>query len=247
MKIASYDVLGIPVSVTSLTVASEAIHRWARDQAGRFICVRDVHGVMQAQSDPRFMALHREAAMVTPDGMPLVWIAKHRKLPVARTCGPDLMDQVLRDSVTSGLRHYFYGGKHEIADKLAANFTVKYPNLVVVGTETPPFKILDDEDIASLAQRVRNSGADVVWIGLSTPKQEFLMQRLAPFVPATLIGVGAAFDFHAGAVRRAPEWMQRTGMEWLYRLLSEPRRLWRRYLIMAPKFVIAMVLYRLPR
>ncbi len=238
----AYDVLGIPISVTSLEDASAKIRAWAEDDTGRFICIRDVHGVMQARQDAQLMALHSEASIVTPDGMPLVWIGRCRGLAVRRTCGPDLMERLISDGVASGLQHYFYGGKPEVAAKLAAVFREKHPKLQVVGIETPPFRQLDDSEVDQLARRIAAARAQVVWVGLSTPKQEFLMQRLAPLVPATLIGVGAAFDFHTGAVPRAPRWMQRSGLEWLFRLGSEPKRLWRRYLIMAPKFLIALAL-----
>jgi len=240
VPLSTYDVLGIPITVTSLDSASRTITAWAGDRCGRFVCIRDVHGVMQARADAAVMAVHREAAMVTPDGMPLVWIGRRRGLPVERTCGPDLIDRVLGDSVKSGLGHYFYGGKPGVAARLAEGFAAKYSGLKVVAAESAPFTDLDREALAALAARIEASAADVVWIGLSTPRQELLMQRLAPLVGATLIGVGAAFDFHTGAVKRAPQWMQKAGLEWSFRLLSEPRRLWRRYLIMAPRFLIAL-------
>lgn len=235
-RVRSFDVLGVPVSITSLDAASEAIHRWARDRRGRFVCVRDVHGVMQAQLDPALLQAHRSAAMVTPDGMPLVWIGRRRGLPVSRTCGADLMEGVLAESRRSGLSHYFYGGKAGVAQTLAERFGT----VDIRGAETPPFTDLTGAEIDALARRIRNSAADVVWVGLSTPRQELLMQQLAPLVSATLIGVGAAFDFHTGAVKRAPAWMQRSGLEWAFRLASEPRRLWRRYVIMAPKFLLLL-------
>jgi N-acetylglucosaminyldiphosphoundecaprenol N-acetyl-beta-D-mannosaminyltransferase len=239
-----YDVLGVPVSITTLRRAADTIRDWASDGRGRFVCIRDVHGVMQAMDDPRLMALHRDAAMVTPDGMPLVWIGKRRGLAVERTCGPDLMEMLICDPAYHPLGHYFYGGKPDIAKALADKFTAIAPRLRVCGTETPPFTELSEVELAGLAERIAESRADVVWIGLSTPKQEYLMQRLAPRVAATLIGVGAAFDFHAGTVRRAPRWMQRSGLEWAFRLGNEPRRLWRRYLIMAPRFLIALAAHR---
>lgn len=242
--IESFDVLGVPVSVTTLDSASEVIHRWSEDSTGRFVCIRDVHGIMQAQQNANLLALHYEAAMVTPDGMPLVWIARLRGLPVSRTCGPDLMDRALSDSEASGLKHYFYGGKPGVASELVKRFLAKYPRLHVAGAETPPFNSIEGEELQALASRLAASGADVVWIGLSTPKQEYLMQRLHSLVPATLIGVGAAFDFHSGVIQRAPRWMQHVGLEWLYRLAKEPSRLWRRYLIMAPKFVFTLYLKR---
>jgi N-acetylglucosaminyldiphosphoundecaprenol N-acetyl-beta-D-mannosaminyltransferase len=239
-----YDVLGVPISVTTLAAASKAIQDWAQDDSGRLVFVRDVHGVMQAQDNPELMRLHHDAAMVTPDGMPLVWLGQLAGLPVARTCGPDLMECVLRESRSSGLRHYFYGGKPGVAEALKDAFERRFPGVRIVGTGMPPFRPLTGDEIRQAADAFNASGADVVWIGLSTPKQELLMRDLAPHVRSTLVGVGAAFDFHTGAVRRAPGWMQRAGLEWSWRLASEPRRLWRRYLVMAPAFVWRIVFSR---
>lgn len=237
MSMQTYDVLGVPVSVTTLETASDQIHRWAEDRVGRFVIIRDVHGVVQAYDDPAFAELHKRAAMVTPDGMPLVWLARRRGLPVQRTCGPDLFDRLMKDSAKSGLRHYFYGGKPGVVARLKEVFEQRHPGVQVVGIGAPPFRALSDPEVQEIAAALNASRTDVVWVGLSTPKQEFLMARLAPLTTATLIGVGAAFDFHTGRVQRAPRWMQRVGLEFLHRLLSEPRRLWRRYLIMAPRFL----------
>jgi N-acetylglucosaminyldiphosphoundecaprenol N-acetyl-beta-D-mannosaminyltransferase len=233
----TYDVLGVPVSVTTLDAASTAMRQWAKDNHGRFVCVRDVHGIMLARKDAGFRELHGEAAIVTPDGLPLVWIGRRRGLPVERTCGPDLMTRLMSDTAKGGERHYFYGGREGIAARLRERLSQQYSGLSVVGTETPPFRELSSFEVRSLADRLNASGADLVWIGLSTPKQEHLMRKLAPLVTSTLIGVGAAFDVHSGEMRRAPLWMQRNGLEWLFRLMSEPRRLWRRYLLLAPQFI----------
>jgi len=234
---AFYEVLGVPVSVTNLELASNALHRWAEDEVGRFVCVRDVHGIMLAQSDPQFLAIHHSAAMVVPDGMPLVWIGRRLGYGVDRTCGPDLMEHVLAASQSSGLRHFFWGGRAGVAQHLAQRFDERYPGLCIVGCHTPPFRPLTLDEIKSTAEMIETSKADVVWIGISTPRQEYLMQQLAAFVSCTLVGVGAAFDFHVGAVARAPRWMQRSGLESVFRFLQEPRRLWRRYLVLAPRFV----------
>jgi N-acetylglucosaminyldiphosphoundecaprenol N-acetyl-beta-D-mannosaminyltransferase len=175
--------------------------------------------------------------MITPDGMPLVWLGRRVGHPVERTCGPDLMEKVLADTARTGLRHYLYGGKPGVAERLKARVEARFPGISIVGVETPPFEPLTADEFLAVAGRIRGTRADVVWIGISTPKQEFLMRDLARLVPATLIGVGAAFDFHSGAIRRAPRWMQKSGLEWLHRLISEPKRLWRRYLVLAPRFV----------
>lgn len=237
-----YTVLGVPVSVTSLDDASERIHRWARDDQSRLVFIREVAGLMATLESPELMELHKRAAMVTPDGMPLVWLGKLKGKPVSRTCGPDLMMRVLKDSVASGLRHYFYGGKPGVAEVLRASFLQKFPNLQIVGQGCPPFRALTSAELSAVAAEINRSEADVVWIGISSPKQEFLMRELQPLIHATLIGVGAAFDFHSGAVSRAPLWMQKSGLEWLYRLGSEPRRLWKRYLVTSPRFVFRLVL-----
>jgi N-acetylglucosaminyldiphosphoundecaprenol N-acetyl-beta-D-mannosaminyltransferase len=204
---------------------------------GRYVFIRDVHGIMQAQDDPKLLALHHQAAMVTPDGMPLVWLGQRAGLEVSRTCGPDLMERVLADSPRTGLTHFFYGGKPGVAEQLKATFESKYAGLRVVGVGTPPFRPLNEAEMNDTVSMLNGSGADVVWIGLSTPKQEHLMDALVSRIHATLVGVGAAFDFHTGAVKRAPQWMRGAGLEWSWRLASEPRRLWRRYLVMAPRFV----------
>jgi N-acetylglucosaminyldiphosphoundecaprenol N-acetyl-beta-D-mannosaminyltransferase len=229
--------LGVPISVTTLESANRAIQSWAADEQGRYVFVRDVHGVMQAQNDRELMELHHTAALVTPDGMPLVWLGKLAGLPVERTCGADLMAYVLAASERTGLRHYFYGGKPGVADALKAAARRRFPLAQIVGVGTPPFRPLTEIELQEVAQSINASRADVVWLGISTPKQEFLMRDLTRHTRATLIGVGAAFDFHAGLVRRAPAWIQRAGLEWSWRLISEPRRLWRRYLTIVPAFL----------
>lgn len=241
----TYDVLGVPMSVTTLKTASEAIVRWADDDKARFVFIRDVHGIIQAKGDDRLMRLHQKASMVTPDGMPLVWLGQHGGHSVSRTCGPDLMEMVLLESPRTGLKHFFYGGKPGVAERLKARFEQRAPGLQVVGVNTPPFRPLTHSELIDVATQINSSGADVVWIGVSTPKQEYLMDMLSAHVGTTLIGVGAAFDFHTGSVSRAPKWMQRSGLEWLWRLFSEPKRLWRRYLILAPKFVLLVIIDKL--
>ncbi|MDN5869439.1 MAG: WecB/TagA/CpsF family glycosyltransferase [Nitrococcus sp.] len=236
-EIGKYDVLGVPVSAVTPMRAVNLIEQWANDDTGRFVCVRDVASLMAMRKDPAFAELHKVAAMVTPDGMPLAIIGRLRGFPVERTCGANVLDLVLSRSPKTGLKHYFYGGKSGIAEQLAQFFPEKYPGARIVGYESPPFGPLSEEEDRAATARIAASDADVVWIGLSSPKQDVWMWEHYKRLPQTLVGVGAAFDYHSGAIRRAPLWMQKSGLEWLHRLLSEPKRLWRRYLVLAPRFV----------
>lgn len=245
--VSSYKVLGVPISVVTPQIAIERIEAWATDQLGRFVCIRDVASLMVIANDPAIRDLHADAAMVTPDGTPIALIGKLRGLPVQRTCGPDLMDEVMRSSPESGLRHFLYGGKPGIADQLADVFRVRYPGVQIVGTYCPPFGNISVEEERRILEAIRASGAHVVWVGLSSPKQDAWMWREHTKLTQTLIGVGAAFDFHAGAVARAPKWMRSSGLEWAYRFAQEPKRLWRRYLILVPSFVIRVALEELRR
>lgn len=233
-------ILDVPVSIVGLDSAVAAIIGWVRQKQAHYVCVRDVHGVMRAQDDPALMALHEDAGLVTPDGMPLVWLARRRgHAEVSRACGADLVNELCRVSVEHGYRHYFYGGKPGVAERMAAVLSGRFPGLQVAGTATPPFRPLTAEEDAEATARIVAAAPDIVWVGLSTPTQEFWMRDHVGRIPgATLMGVGAAFDFHAGDVKRAPRWMQKAGLEWLHRLCSEPRRLWRRYLVLAPRFVV---------
>jgi N-acetylglucosaminyldiphosphoundecaprenol N-acetyl-beta-D-mannosaminyltransferase len=242
-----YSVLGVPISVTGLPEAIATIVGWAADDRGRYVCVRDVHGVVRAVDDPALLQIHLDADMVTPDGMPLVWLGRMQGLPVSRTCGYDLMGGLIERSAELGLRQYFLGGKPGVAELLRTTFQQRYPNLQVAGVHTPPFAEVSEYDIEGMASEIQESGAQIVWIGLSTPRQEFLMSLLAKHTTATLIGVGAAFDFHTGQLQRAPLWMQRAGLEWLFRVEQDPSRLGPRYLSVIPRFVALLVMQSLRR
>lgn len=235
----NFEVLGVPISAVNLESATQAIHQWCKDKKGRYVCVRDIHGVMLSLKDSTLSGIHTKASMITPDGKPLAVIGKKKGLPVSQTTGSSLMLEVISKGVDMELKHYFYGGKEGVAEELKAVFVRKYPGINIVGTETPPFREKTELEIVATRKRIGASGADVVWVGLSTPKQEYWMMENVEHTPCTLIGVGAAFDFHTGRVKRAPVWMQTLMLEWFYRLLCEPKRLWRRYLIMVPKFVVA--------
>jgi N-acetylglucosaminyldiphosphoundecaprenol N-acetyl-beta-D-mannosaminyltransferase len=201
---------------------------------------------MECQRSDELKRIFNSAGMVTPDGMPLVWLARGRDPNVSRVYGPDLMLAEFQHSALSGHRHFLYGGGPGVSGRLAAAMASRFPGLQVVGTLEPPFAPLDQLTSAETAAAINATGADVVWVGISSPKQERWMAKMRPLLEApVLIGVGAAFDFHSGTVRQAPRWMQRSGLEWLFRVLTEPRRLWRRYLVNNPWFLWSLALQRL--
>jgi len=233
-------VLGVGVSAINPTIAVRIIDSWIREGAHNYVCITGVHGVIESRKDTTLRQIHNAAALVTPDGMPLVFMA-HRLgfKDVKRVYGPDLMRHVSALSAARGYRQFYYGGDIGVADRLAATLQQQYAGLEVCGTYCPPFgEISAAEDEAAVAA-INASGADIVWIGLSTPKQErWMAAHLDRLNAPVLIGVGAAFDFLAGTKPQAPTWMQRAGFEWLYRLYREPRRLWKRYGRIVPLFIV---------
>jgi N-acetylglucosaminyldiphosphoundecaprenol N-acetyl-beta-D-mannosaminyltransferase len=236
--IARCDVLGVGVSAVNMPLAIAQIQSWIHHREQNYVCITGVHGVMESQRDDDLKRIHNEAGMVTPDGMPMVWINRLRgNSHVGRVYGPDLMLELCQRSVDRGYRHFFFGGGNGVAEKLAAKLAERFPGLRVAGTYTPPFGPVSEEEDQRIVQTINRSGADIVWIGLSTPKQErWMSEHLGRIHAPVMIGVGAAFDFHAGLKAQAPRWMQRTGLEWFYRLLTEPKRLWKRYLVNNPLF-----------
>ena len=238
------NVLGVGVSAINIADALALIDRWIATGAHRYVCVTGVHGVMESQRDPALRDIHNRAGLVTPDGMPLVWLSwLHGHDRVERVYGPDLMLACCEASVTKGYRHFFYGGGTGVPELLAARLQQRFPGLTVAGTWSPPFRELSEAEEQALIDRIAAARPDIVWVGLSTPKQERWMARYVDRLPVpVMIGVGAAFDMHAGVKKQAPRWMQRSGLEWLFRLAAEPRRLGRRYLINNPWFVWRLLL-----
>ena len=232
-------VLGVGVSPVTPARAVSTIDEWIRSGRREYVCVSGVHGVMECQRDGDLKRIHNDAGLVVPDGMPLVWVSKARgHHDVSRVYGPDLMLKVCEEGLARGWRHYLYGGAEGVPQLLQESLSGRYPGIRFVGAWSPPFRPLSDEEADGVADDINRSGADIVWVGLSTPKQERWMDRFRARLDApALIGVGAAFDFHAGLKPQAPGWMQRSGLEWLFRLLSEPRRLGPRYLRNNPAFV----------
>ena len=237
------DIFGVGVSAIDMDDAIATIERWISSGSRNYVCIRDVHGVMESRRDQRLRRIHNDAGMVTPDGMPLVWLLRLLgKRNVDRVYGPDLMRKMTAASSLRGYRQFYYGGAEGVADKLRQALLNAHPNLEVAGTLCPPFRALTpDEDQADI-DAINMARPDIIWVGLSTPKQEFWMaDHLGRIEAPVMIGVGAAFDFLAGTKRQAPRWMQRSGLEWLFRLCSEPRRLWRRYAYGVPGFTILTI------
>lgn len=234
-----YNVLGVGVSALTLSAARDHILVARRALNLGYICVCTVHGVSEAQEDPAFRDILNASYLTTPDGMPLVWLGPRG---VERVYGPDLMLEVCDAGRTVGLRHYFLGGAPGVAPALAQKMSTHFPGLAVAGTFTPPFRELNGDELTALHADVARTRPDVIWIGLSTPKQErFMAAHAKSLATGLLIGVGAAFDFHSGRVRQAPRWIQRSGFEWLFRLCMEPRRLGPRYLKTNPLFLLRIV------
>jgi N-acetylglucosaminyldiphosphoundecaprenol N-acetyl-beta-D-mannosaminyltransferase len=238
MPVERVNVLGVGLSILNLQTALDAIVNALRERRKGYICVTGVHGVMEAQTDGNFRRILNGAFLCTPDGMPMVWAGKlngHREM--RRVYGPDLMLDVCAWSEKGGCRHFFFGGAEGVPELLAEKLKAKFPKLEVAGTFTPPFRALNPVEEKQLQEMVCKVRPDIFWVGLSTPKQEKFMAEFLPKLDVTLmIGVGAAFDFHSGRVKQAPRWMQRSGLEWFYRLCREPRRLAKRYLRNNPLF-----------
>jgi N-acetylglucosaminyldiphosphoundecaprenol N-acetyl-beta-D-mannosaminyltransferase len=204
-----------------------------------YIAMTGVHGVIEAQSDGAFCGILNGSFITAPDGMPTVWVGRgqgHARM--SRVYGPDFMLRMCELSLARGYRHFFYGGNPGVAKLLAHNLSLRFPGLKIAGTYTPPFRPLNVSEENLLLAQVKNSRPDILWVGLSTPKQERFMARYIEKLDVSLmVGVGAAFDIHTGRVAEAPSWMKNSGLQWLHRLVHEPRRLGRRYLVNNPRFI----------
>jgi len=233
------NVLGVGISVLNLERARAEIAEAVRARRKGYICVTGVHGVIEAQGDESFRKILNNAFLCTPDGMPMVWLGRiHGHPEMRRVYGPDLMLDICAWSETNPCRHFFFGGAPGVAELLAEKLKTRFPKMEIAGTFTPPFRPLNPAEEAELCEKIRAARVDILWVGLSTPKQEKFMAEYLPKLDATLmVGVGAAFDFLSGRVKQAPRWMQRGGLEWFYRLCSEPRRLAGRYFKNNPLFV----------
>jgi N-acetylglucosaminyldiphosphoundecaprenol N-acetyl-beta-D-mannosaminyltransferase len=233
------NVLGVGISAINLDSAVAAVAQALEHKTKGYVCVTGVHGVSEAQKDPAFRGILNHSFLTTPDGMPTVWMGRWQGFQqMRRVYGPDLMLRVCERSPQSGYTHFLYGGAPGVAEALKRQLEQRFPGLKILGTYTPPFRPLTGDEERDLTRRVSELKPDIFWVGLSTPKQEKFMAQYWQSLDATLFfGVGAAFDFHAGKMRQAPKWMQRNGLEWLFRLACDPGRLWKRYLKNNPLFL----------
>ncbi len=242
-----FQVLATSISAVRPERVVERVLQMVERRECGYINVCTVHTMLECADDPRMAAIVNGSTLAVPDGMPLVWLGR-RAFPeagVQRCYGPDLMLAVCKAGLATGLRHCLYGGAPDVLDLLEKNLKAMFPGLVVVERISPPFRDLTAGENMQMASRINAANPDVVWVGLGTPKQDLWMGEFRGRLEApVLIAVGAAFNFHAGRLAQAPRWMQRAGLEWLYRLLKEPRRLWRRYLVGNPRFLCLLFMQR---
>jgi N-acetylglucosaminyldiphosphoundecaprenol N-acetyl-beta-D-mannosaminyltransferase len=239
----SRTVVGMRVDATSYSDASARICAWAEASESRYVCVAAVNNVINGHDDPSFQAIMNAADLVTPDGKPLAWALRILGVPAAtQVTGTHLTEAVCRRAARAGLPIGLYGGTPDVLVRLERILTSRFGGLRVVYREAPPFRPPTPEEDAATVSGIRASGARILFVGIGAPKQERWMASHRDELPCVMLGIGAAFDFLSGQTPRAPRWMRRLALEWLYRLLREPRRLWRRYLVGNPRFVALFTL-----
>jgi len=240
---ASPHVLGMRVDPTSYEKASRLILDWAREKSPRYVCVASVHNVMTAHDSDEFRRATNGADLVTPDGMPVVWCLRaigYRR--AGRVYGPDLTQALLAGAAARGISVGFYGGTRDAVRMLQSATRSRYPRLQIAYALAPPFRPLTPAEDDEVVREINRSGSQVLFVGLGTPKQDYWMAAHKGRVQPVMVGVGAAFDFLAGTKPQAPRWMMHIGMEWFFRLITEPRRLWKRYLKQNPRFIVLFAL-----
>lgn len=240
------NILGVGVSALDLSDAVDTVTSFLKTGNRGYICVTDMHAIMEAQADPDFRDIQNNSLLTTPDGSPTVWIGRidgYKNMRQVR--GADFMLRLCEASTKTGTRHFLYGGRPGVAERLRDVLIARYPGLQIVGTYTPPFRPLNAQEEVELQQRLIASRVDILWCGIGCPKQERFMAKYIGVLPVKLmVGVGAAFDFNAGLVKDSPLWVRKCGLQWAHRLVQEPRRLWRRYLLNIPRFIWLYLLQR---
>ncbi len=228
-----FDLLGVNISNIDRKRTLAIVHAHCKAGKGGYICFCNVHTTVMARRDPKYCYILNQAFLRAPDGKPIYWIGRLKgNSAVQQVAGPDFFEDCFSASEGLGLKHYLYGGQPDMLENLVKMLKMRYPKAKVVGWEAPPFRPLTVDEEQEMHERIQQKKPDLIWVGLGAPKQELWMSRHAESLqPAVLLGVGAAFDFHAGAISRAPKWMRRLGLEWFHRLTQEPQRLLRRYVV----------------
>lgn len=230
-------ILGVNIAVTNMAQTVQYIENNLEELRGKYICVSNVHTTVMAHDDPAYRNVQNSAAIALPDGKPLSVVSRKRGYTEAeRVTGPDLMGELFARE--NGLKHFFYGDKEETLQILQQKLKEKYPDIQIAGMISPPFRSLSQEEEKAYIQQINDSGADIIWIGLGAPKQENWMYEHQGMFQGVMIGVGAGFSYHAGLIKRAPEWMQKMSLEWFYRLMQDPVRLFKRYFTTNLKFIL---------
>lgn len=230
-------ILGVNIAVTNMAQTVQYIENNLEELRGKYICVSNVHTTVMAHDNPGYRNVQNSAAIALPDGKPLSVVSRKRGYTEAeRVTGPDLMGELFTRE--NGLKHFFYGDKEETLQILQQKLKEKYPDIQIAGMISPPFRSLSQEEEKAYIQQINDSGADIIWIGLGAPKQENWMYEHQGMFQGVMIGVGAGFSYHAGLIKRAPEWMQKMSLEWLYRLMQDPVRLFKRYFTTNLKFLL---------
>jgi N-acetylglucosaminyldiphosphoundecaprenol N-acetyl-beta-D-mannosaminyltransferase len=233
------EVLGTSIDALNMESAIAAIAKLLIQRRKGYVCLANVYGITEARRDPRLASIYRHAVLTLPDGAPAAWVGRlqgHKEM--RRVAGPELMLEVFGRKEFAGVKHFFYGGAETVAQELQKRLTGRFPGSCVVGTYTPPFRELNRAEEDALIKQVRKLKPDIIWVGVGSPKQDYFMQRYLMALDVTLMfGVGAAFDIHTGRVHDAPRWIKSMGMQWLHRLVQDPRRLWKRYLFSNTSFL----------
>ena len=238
-KLKTCNILGVNINVTNMQETVKVITENLESIKGNYICVSNVHTTVMSYEDESYKAIQNGGFMALPDGKPLSIVSKKRGFKDAeRVTGPDLMEEIFKISEERGYSHYFYGSTQETLDTLRVKLNDKYPNMKIAGMYSPPFRKLTEEEDEEIVENINKTKPDFIWIGLGAPKQEIWMSKHKNCISGLMLGVGAGFDYHAGKISRAPKWMQNMSLEWLYRLMQEPCRLFKRYLFTNYKFIV---------
>lgn len=234
-------IIGVPISAVNMESCLENIFTNLEQIKGDYICVSNVHTTVMAHDNPEYMKVQSESYMSVPDGKPLSVVGRKTYPEMDRVTGPDLMRMIFEQSAEKKYRHYFYGSTDETLEKLKSKLFEKYPDIRIAGMYSPPFRPMTEEEDEKIIEEINKTNPDFVWIGLGAPKQENWMASHKGKINGLMVGVGAGFDYHADNIKRAPRWMQNVGLEWMYRLLQDPKRLLKRYLMTNTKFIWCLI------